>query len=182
MSLVNRKTLPSLIRFASNYKSRLVSGSGCWGVSACERQGASPMAHFRLRSGRANLVVSSLLSNLAVDIVPKARFVAQPGMKCRGQWRPFIIKCQRHGTFFTVAQVRSRTICRAFGTIAFCRNRYPAFHTGLGNKCPFGTNALHPVHEFFTTSSRPNHSARTKVSAIGLAPCRSPSEQNQHRA
>ena len=34
-----------------------------------------------------------------VDIVPKARLVAQPGMKCRDQWRPLTTKCQRHGTF-----------------------------------------------------------------------------------
>ena len=46
---------------------------------------------------RLNLAVYCLCHLLRV--VPKARFVAQPGMKCRDQWRPFITKCQRHGTF-----------------------------------------------------------------------------------
>ena len=58
-------------------------------------------------------------SSLWLRLVPKARVVAQPGMKWRDQWRPFYNQVPL--------------------ALCFLSKPHPAFHAGLGNKCLFGT-------------------------------------------
>ena len=89
---------------------------------------------------RLNLVVYCLCHLLR--LVPKARFVAQPGMKCRDQWRPFITKCQRHGTFLPSSHRSVHEQCAVPLALCFLSNHTRHFMPGWVINVPLGQVAV----------------------------------------
>ena len=73
-------------------------------------------------------------------LVPRARFVAQPGMKCRGQWLLNQVPKARH--IFTVVQEAFANNLPCLWHYCFLLKLRPGIFSRVGNKCPFGTNAL----------------------------------------